>query len=389
MLATRLISRSAKSVLGRTGLLLLACACGTSAKNASDAGGGPMKARKRAPVAMDAGKNDAAADASEGDASSSANWPPLMANQIPEPVEVSNTFTLAEGPIWDHCGHRLLFTDVSARTIHSLDADDKVEIYFSPTNYANGLAFDNDGSLLLAQMGGSSGGRISRLDASKRLSEIVDQEDAGGSPGTNDALSVIVDQDPAGSLLGTTDDLIVRSDGTIYFTDPIFPFGSFTAFSLSPRAVYRLVPGAAPRTLVQEAMVATPNGIELSPDEKTLYVAAYLSGQVLKFSVASGGALKAQDPLVTGLSTPDSLCVDAAGNVYVGVTGGLQVVSADGALVKLIPVPLSRAVTNCTFGAEDGKTLYITAWTSLLKVEGMPIPGLDWKKNQDRIVCPD
>jgi gluconolactonase len=301
-------------------------------------------------------------------AASGEHWPLLKASQIGEPVEVSKAFTLAEGPIWDACGARLLFTDVTAHTIHALGANGKITSYFKQTQYANGLAFAADGALLMAEMGGPMGGRISRLSRTKQA-------------------SVVVDQDAAGKPFNTTDDLVQRSDGTIYFTDPTFPYGPFTAFSLSARPVYRLAPGKTKRKLVQEATAGGPNGIELSPDEKTLYVAETFNGDVLQFDVNPDGSLVPAGTLVTGLASPDSMCVDAQGNVYVGVTSGLQVVAPDGTKLKLIPTAPAKAVTNCTFGGDDGKTLYITAWTTLFKVAAMPIPGLDWQRNQ-KLSCP-
>jgi gluconolactonase len=98
-------------------------------------------------------------------------------------------------------------------------------------------------------------------------------------------------------------------------------------------------------------------------------------------------------PLVSGLSKPDSLCLDAAGNLYVALPTGLQVMKPDGTKIKLISVPagtsscLNPGTTNCTFGGDDGKTLYITNWTTLYKVANMPIPGLDWVNNTKRLKC--
>jgi gluconolactonase len=133
--------------------------------------------------------------------------------------------------------------------------------------------------------------------------------------------------------------------------------------------------------------VSGPNGIELSPDEMTLYVDGYSEGAVWPFAVAMDGSLtKAASALATGLTSADSLCLDAAGNLYVGVSTGLQVLRPDGSMVKLIPVS-ARATTNCTFGGDDGKTLYITAWTDVFKVDNMPIPGLDWVVGMKRAKC--
>jgi gluconolactonase len=175
----------------------------------------------------------------------------------------------------------------------------------------------------------------------------------------------------------------VRSDGTIYFSDGDFP--PIGQFNFGQLPVYQLPPGG--KALVNGGTVGGPNGVELSPDEKTLYVDAYFEGSVVKFDVAADGTLKKGAALATGLANPDSLCLDADGNLYVGVSTGLQVLSPDGSTVKLIPVMSNQGVTNCTFGGDDGKTLYITAWSTLWKVDNMPVAGLDWTVNRKRLGC--
>jgi gluconolactonase len=291
-------------------------------------------------------------------------YPMLDGTKIGNPVQIANTFTLAEGPLWDPCQHRLLFVDVQGGggggTIHSLAADGQISVFMMNTNNTNGIAFDIDGSLILAQMGGNPG-HVARRDKAGMV-KVIDQ----------------------GSMLHTPDDVVVRSDGTIYFTDGDFPPISTSiigAFSQLP--VYAIKPGTS--TLVNGGNVGGPNGIELSPDEKTLYVDAYAEGLVYKYSVADDGTPTKGTAIPGSLTNPDSLCLDAAGNLYVGVSTGLHVMRPDGTAIKDIPV--GTATTNCTFGGDDGKTLYITAWKLLLKVEGMPIPGLDWVNNTKRLKC--
>ncbi|HEY2735031.1 MAG TPA: SMP-30/gluconolactonase/LRE family protein, partial [Polyangiales bacterium] len=253
----------------------------------------------------------------------------------------------------------------------SLGADGKPAPFVTDTNWTNGIAFDLDGSLIMAEMGGSTGhGRIARRD-------------------TAGTLSVLVDKDPSGNPLHTVDDVTVGSDGTIYFSDGDFAHGTtYTSLGyLSQDPVYALKPGTGMRTLLKGDTVAGPNGIELSPDEKTLYVDGYGDGNVWKFNLGSDGTPKKSGSLVSGLSNPDSLCLDAAGNLYVGVSAGLQVLKPDGTKVSVIAVASAKGVTNCAFGGDDGKTLYITAWTGLWKVDAMPIPGLDWTVDQARVKC--
>jgi gluconolactonase len=318
--------------------------------------------------ARDAASSDAAVITPPADAATgqdAASWPTLDAAQIAAPKRVAGGYGLAESPLWDPCGHRLLFPDVNASVIHQLGSEGKVSTFMTNTNYANGLAFEPDGSLVMAQMGGGRGGRVVR----RRQDGTV---------------SVLVDRNPRGQLFYTVDDLVVRSDGTIYFTDGDFPHGPYGGFTLlGELALYILKPGNGPRVLVEGHTVRGPNGVELSPDEKTLYLSSYFSEQIVKLKVAGDGSLSAPAVFARSLTNSDSFCLDAAGNVYAAVSAGLQVIRADGTRVKLIPVTSADGATNCGFGGEDGKTLYITAWTDLWKVEDMPIPGLDWLKHRD------
>lgn len=289
------------------------------------------------------------------------SFPPLDPSQIGRPSRIGTTptLTLAEGPLWDPCAHRLLFVDVTASTIYSMTSDDQVSVFAQNTGNTNGIAFDLDGSLIMAQM--ARPGHIARRDKSGNVQVI----------------------NPTGVALHTPDDVVVRSDGTIYFTDGEFP--PVGTINLGPLPVYGFKPGAAAMT--NGGSVRGPNGIELSPDEKTLYVDAYSEGSVYKFPVAPDGSFTKGATLITGLVNPDSLCVDAGGNLYVGVSTGLQVLRPDGTRVVLIPIASSQGVTNCEFGGDDGKTLYITAWTGVWKISGMPIPGLQWSENRQRLGC--
>lgn len=293
-----------------------------------------------------------------------ASFPALEAAQFGVPKRVADGFTLAEGPVWDPCTNQLLFTDAEARQIHTLADDGTVGVYFEPTNYANGLAFDPQGRLLMAEMGGGKGGGISRLDRALKL-------------------EVLINRDPSCNKLNTSDDLAIRSDGTIYFTDPVISHGGYIGFALTAKPIYRLTKDGGVRVVVREGQASLPNGVRLSPDESTLYVAGYTEGRMRRFDVAADGALHESTPLATGLSTPDSFCVDAAGNLYVGVSRGLQVLRPDGSAVTLIPIPAGKATTNCAFGGEQGKTLFVTAWSSVWQLDDMPIPGNDWARNRD------
>lgn len=297
-------------------------------------------------------------------------YPPIAVEQIGEPVEVLSGFTLAESPLWDHCGKQLLFTDVQggageAGVIHTLSASDELGVLVAGTDNTNGIALDIDGSIVMSQMGG--GGHLAR----RALDGMVTVIEPEGSPN-----------------LHTPDDVIVRSDGTIYFSDGDFvPIGSLFGYA-SVLPIYMLKPGAT--ELVNAGTVSGPNGLEFAPDEKTLYVSAYGAGTVAKFSVADDGTLTKGDPLTEDATAADSLCVDAAGNVYVGTRYGLKVFRPSGEEVTMVPIPggsLTTGTTSCTFGGEEGTTLYITSWTTLYRIADMPIVGQDWLVNQGRASC--
>ena len=353
---------------------------GTAGSAGGSAGGAGSSAGASGSSAGSGGSGEAGSAGGEaGSAGSEAGsagtaapvtYPMLQADMIGMPSMVKDGFTLAESPLWDPCGKQLLFTDVQGGTgssgvIHTLGSSGELGTLAMSTTNTNGIAYDVDGSLILSQMGG--GGHLARRTKDGMIKTI---EPAGGPN------------------LHTPDDVIVRSDGTIYFSDgDFYPIGNLLGFS-SNLPVFVLKPGGT--ALVNGGMVSGPNGIEFSTDEKTLYVAAYGGGTIVKFTVADDGSITKNGNAVTGLTNPDSFCLDAAGNFYIGVQTGLQIATADGTKLKLIPIPGSsgtRGTTSCTFGGEDGKTLYVTNWGALFKIDAMPIPGQDWLVNKDRVKC--
>jgi gluconolactonase len=368
-------STDGHTMMAATGGAMAHAGAGGSAPGASGTGSGGASlpsGHKDAGTALDPDDEDDGAVVADGGFGKDAevvmpqpvDWPPLAEAQIGEPVLISDAFSLAEGALWDPCLGALLFTDADTAVIHKLVPPDQISDFRTDSNYANGINFDPQGRLLIAEMGANtSSGRITRVDRTG-------------------ALEVVVDKGPGGIALHTTDDLIARSDGTIYFTDPVFPHGPSAGVELfAALPIYRLTPQGE---VIEESTTRGPNGIVLSPDEKHLYVSSFFGDQVFVFDVAEDGALSGKTPLITGVDQSDSMCIDAAGNLYVGMNLGVGVFRPDGTAVTTIPIGVD--VTNCGFGGDDGKTLYITAWTSLYRVDAMPIPGLDWQVSQ-RMRC--
>jgi gluconolactonase len=188
-----------------------------------------------------------------------------------------------------------------------------------------------------------------------------------------------------GKRLNSPNDLVYRSDGSLYFTDP--PYGLPTAGDQDPgkqlriNGVYRIVgardqkAGAPPEHAKLQLLIKDlprPNGIAFSPDEKYLYVNNSEPKKLwMRYSVKPDGSLANGTVLYdatadTASGAPDGMKVDQKGNIYSAGPGGVWIFSANGKHLGTIPVP--ETVGNVAWGDQDGKTLYITASTSIYSI---------------------
>lgn len=263
---------------------------------------------------------------------------------------VAGPFTLAEGPVWDGTG--LLFSDINASRILRYDpGTGQCSVYRTGTNEANGLFLDAHGYLYACEGGGR---RITRYDRADSLVVLADRFE--------------------GKRLNSPNDLAVDSRGRVWFTDP--RYGDKTDdLELGHDSVYRLTPTAGgPWAIARMTFDTTkPNGILLSPDEKTLYVAQSHYGEGNKrelwaYPIREAGTLGSHEVLHNfyphrGI---DGMTLDAEGNII--ATAGWQqsgpgpmiyVFAPNGRVLETHPVPEDRP-TNCCFGDEDMQTLYVT-----------------------------
>jgi gluconolactonase len=262
---------------------------------------------------------------------------------------VDETFIFTEGPRWRVADSELLFTDVNDDTIYSLSPPSTVTTFRSPSGMANGLATDVNGDLIACEHGTR---RVSRTDSIGTVTTVADSY--------------------LGMSLNSPNDVAVRSDGTIYFTDP--PFGIPAVDQELPfNGVFRVSPLGVLTAEHEGALGERPNGVVLSPDESTLYVSDTALATVTAWTVAPDGSLSAPATFATGATIADGMCVDTAGNLYVATFDGVEVFARDGMQWGTIVVP--RIPSNCGFGDVDGLTLYITAREGLYSVS-MVIPGI-------------
>jgi len=248
-----------------------------------------------------------------------------------------------EGPVWMNGKKRLLFSDIPADTIYQWTEAGGMEVFRKPSHNANGNTTDLRGRLITCEHG----------------SRTVTRTEHGGKV-------VTIASSYRGKKLNSPNDAAVKSDGTIWFTDP--PYGiKREQREQKAHYVFRLdKAGAEPVAVADDFDM--PNGLCFSPDEKYLYVAD--SGRphhVRRLPVLKGNRLgKGKVFAVIDPGAPDGIRVDVAGRLYSTAGDGVQVFDAKGKLIGRIRTPQPAA--NCCFGGAGRRTLFITARNAVYMV---------------------
>jgi len=268
------------------------------------------------------------------------------------PTKVIGDCAFTEGPAYSPKGF-LLFSDIPNNRIVRVDADGKSSDFLKPSGNANGLMFDSAGHLYACQGG------------ARRVVKIGIQD------GKIEPLSDSFDGKP----LNSPNDLALDGQGGLYFTDP--RYGGDGKIDQSCMGVYYVdVAGKTTRIIDN---LRRPNGILVSIDGKALYVAEPDKRELWKYEITGPGKIASGKLIFTGEEKqdgggPDGMCLDVHGNIY-ATYNSIVVLNPDGGLIGRIAVPEHPA--NCKFGGADGKTLYVTARTSLysisMKVVGAPL----------------
>ena len=260
----------------------------------------------------------------------------------------------AEGPLWWKEGGYLLFSDIHNNRRMKWAPGEGVTTYLEPTNNANGLTRDRQGRLIACE---HTSRRVTRLEP--------------------DGSITVVANNYHNIRLNRPNDVVVKSDGTIYFTDPA-TLGVET--ELDFMGVYQVSADLGSMHLLVNDFVV-PNGLALSVDESVLYINDSRRRHIRAFEVQPNGMLNpASDRVFIQMSgeqpgNPDGMKVDTEGNVYCTGPGGIWIMDPEG---KHLGTVLTGPSTNLAFGGDDWKTLYFTTRTTLgrvqLKVAGVPVP---------------
>ncbi len=279
-------------------------------------------------------------------------------------------FDWSEGPVWvPENGGYLLFSDIPPNRVYKWTAEDSISLYLEPAGFSgddftgkepgsNGLLIDRDGNLVLCQHGNR---QMARMNAS-----LDDPK--------SDFVSIVGEYE--GKRLNSPNDAVFHSNGDLYFTDPPYglPGGADSeAKELDFQGVYRFSSADSSLTLLTQEL-SRPNGVALSPDEKTLYVANSDPEQAMwmAFDVLADGNVDngrvifdATDRVGEEKGLPDGMVVHSTGYIFATGPGGVWIFNAEG--THLGTLKTGQATANCTLN-DDESALYITADMYLMRL---------------------
>lgn len=276
--------------------------------------------------------------------------------RIPVNTNVERLFTgcrWSEGPVWIGDQRLLIWSDIpNDRMLKFDERTGDVSVFRAPSNYANGGTRDRQGRLITCE---HLTRRVTRTEYDGSIVVLCDRFD--------------------GKRLNSPNDVVVQSDGSIWFTDPVFGIqGNYEGEKATPELptnVYR-IDGATGRVSLVADGIEGPNGLCFSPDESKLYVVASSSSpnQILVFNVAKGGKLSKRRQFVdAGDGTPDGIRCDVDGNLWCGWgmgsddLDGVRVFAPDGVPIGHIGLP--ERCANLCFGGRKRNRLYMAASHSL------------------------
>lgn len=280
-----------------------------------------------------------------------------------------------EGPTVDADGNVYFTETVNARIMKYSPADKKTTIFRENSNRANGLLFDDKGRLIACEASDAAKNepRVTRTDMKTGRVEVI-------APGYE------------GKKFNAPNDVTMDGKGRLYFTDPVpdstSPVASSGVGKIGIPGVYRIDPDGKVTRILAGPDIEWPNGIAISPDDKTLYLVEANKVEkgtraIRAYDLSAEGTvsnMRIHYNFYPGRST-DGMTIDTQGNLYAAAglqrlrgtqetldtKAGIYVISPQGKLLSFTPIP-EDTITNCTFGGPDNKTLYVTAGKTLFQI---------------------
>ncbi|MDP9493634.1 MAG: SMP-30/gluconolactonase/LRE family protein [Actinomycetota bacterium] len=261
----------------------------------------------------------------------------------------------AEGPAWLPDRKAVIWSDIPNNRIMRWTEDNGVEVDSIEVEYTNGRTLDLEGRQVVCSHGHR---RIERIEHDGTVTALASHYE--------------------GRRLNSPNDVVVKSDGSIWFTDP--PYGILSdreGHAAEPELpgcyVFRLDPESETLTIVTDLLVY-PNGLAFSLDESILYVSDTSGSDdpegnhhIMAFDVLDGRTVA--NPRIFAEVRPgisDGFRVDRTGHIFTSAGDGVHVLTPDGRRIGKIPVP--EVTSNCVFGGPDGTELFMTATSSLYRV---------------------
>jgi gluconolactonase len=271
---------------------------------------------------------------------------------------IAHDLQFGEGPVWNRRTGEFFWVDIIGDTIWKWKAGSGKQVVMRPSYRADGMTFDQQGRLVVA---GWSWRRVWRLEHDGSITTLCAEFE--------------------GKKLNSPNDIVVKSDGSIYFTDPsgglnnVEMHGDDVQRYIDYHGVFRISPEGKTTLVVKDFVY--PNGLAFSADESLLYINDTRQNLIRVYDVNPDGSVR-NGRLFCNLVGPepgvaDGMKVDTEGNVYCTGPAGIHVMRPDGSLLGRIRIP--GHTTNLGFGDEDWRSLYITTYTSVFRVR-LGVPGL-------------
>ena len=265
--------------------------------------------------------------------------------------QLASDMAFLEGPIWDSINDRLIFSEVNKNRLLQWSEENGISTFLEPSNYAGGNVFDNSGNIISCQGGGRQIARIG-----------------------NDGKTEVIVNTYNGKQFNSPNDAVVKSDGTIWFTDP--DYGLLAVYGekasefreLESNHIFMYDPVKKEVKSVYSGL-SKPNGLVFSKDEKVLYVGNSEEGdrKIVSFEVTGNNGLR-NIKLITLIDSRtwgvDGLKIDGDNNLYAACGDGVNIFSEEGILIQKIETDFE--VTNLCFG--ENSELFLTGHEGLYKV---------------------